>query len=132
VDDRDNASARFMLEAHYFFTPSGKPLFGSNLLGATNTNKKLEWGWGPFVALQPGSDDIIDAIAAGLMIGFKRSDDPSDDASWNLGVGVVVDPNSQILGSGLVEDEPLPDGETEVRFREEEQVGILFLFSTKF
>ncbi len=153
VEDQNNAPARIMLEAHYFFTPNGgfplTGLYNQRKGGACSPDKveiasecdkgtgkfnktRAEWGWGPFVALQPGSDDIIDAIAAGLMVGFKRSNDPNDDASWNFGVGVVVDPNTQILGEGLIANQALPDGETEIRFREEEQVGILFLFSTKF
>lgn len=119
VDDEDNGRARIMLESHYFFTPDWR------MPGL----KDAEWGVGPFVSLQPGTDNIIEAIGMGLMFGFRRG---SGSESFNLGFGMVVDPNTRILGDGVFADRPLPNGETEVRYKEEMQRGFLILSSFSF
>lgn len=120
VTDEDNGRARIMLESHYFFTPN------ASLFGVAHKN----WGMGPFVALQPGTDDIIEAIALGGMIGFRRPGATTE--SFNIGVGVVIDPNTQVLGEGIIPNEPLPAGETEIRYKEEMQTGVLLLASFGF
>ncbi|MCI5120819.1 MAG: hypothetical protein D3908_06445 [Candidatus Electrothrix sp. AUS4] len=94
-------------------------------------HKEGDWGIGPFVALQTGSEDLIEYIGAGIMIGFKRNDASSKE-SFNIGLGVVVDPSAQILGDGIVENQPLPEGETAVRYKETSQVGLLALVSYAF
>jgi hypothetical protein len=121
VDDEDNGRARIMLESHYFFTSKGRTFLGV---------QPGDWGAGPFVALQPGTDDIIEAIALGGMIGFRRPNGGSE--SFNLGLGVVIDPNTRILGEGLVANQPLPGGETEIRYKQEMQTGLLVLASFGF
>jgi hypothetical protein len=120
VDDEDNGRARIMLESHYFFTPDWR---------WTGLQKGV-WGLGPFVSLQPGTDNIIEAIGMGVMLGFRRSGEGGE--SFNLGFGMIVDPNTRVLGDGVVADRPLPNGETEVRFKEEMQRGFLILSSFSF
>lgn len=124
VTDKDNVRARIMLESHYFFKPSFKFL---------KTDEE-NWGYGPFIALQPGTDEIIESIGAGLMFGFRRNSSSEEDAnqSFNIGFGVAFDPNTQTLGEGIVNGEPLPEGETAVRFLEQDQVGLLILTSFSF
>jgi hypothetical protein len=39
--------------------------------------------------LQPGTDEIIDAIGLGVMFGWKRRN--ASKGSWNIGIGRVVD-----------------------------------------
>jgi hypothetical protein len=125
VENENNAVARIMLESHYFFKPASKSFL--QMVEAGN------WGHGPFVALQPGTDEIIEAVALGWMVGFKRAGAPSNATnSWNIGIGLVVDPNVQVLGEGLEPNQPLPPGETQVRYKEESQVGILILTSFSF
>jgi hypothetical protein len=120
ADQTDNSKARIMLESHYFFTPERRFLgLGSKM-----------WGVGPFVALRPGSDDIIDAIAFGGMIGFRRAEDST--SSFNIGIGLVIDPNVQILGEGITLNKPLPEGEADIRFRQTSQKGILGMVSFSF
>lgn len=118
VKDEDDVRARIMLESHYFFTD--RPGFGLDA---------GDWGHGPFFALQPGSDDIIEAAALGWMIGFRQK---GSDRSFNIGLGVAVDPNVRTLGDGIIRDQPLPAGETEVRYREEAQYGLILIFSQSF
>ncbi|WP_156362232.1 hypothetical protein [Sphingomonas sp. Leaf208] len=125
VNDEDNGRARIMLESHYLFTPPSNVDF----LGLDNSGTEKEWGFGPFIALQPGTEDVIEAIGMGLMFGFRRG---KGDESFNLGFGVVIDPNTRILGEGVAANQPLTNGETEVRYREELQTGLLILSSFSF
>ncbi len=125
VNDENNGRARIMLESHYLFTPMNDIPF----LGLENTRAQKQWGWGPFIALQPGTDDVIEAVGMGVMFGVRRG---AGDQSFNLGFGVVVDPNTRILGEGLLPNKPLPIGETAVRYKEEMQTGILILSSFSF
>lgn len=120
VDDVDDTVARVMLESHYFFLPDKRFI----------NVRPGNWGFGPFVALQPGTDEVIEAVGMGLMFGFKRPGESSD--SWNFGIGAVVDPNVQILGDGFVANEAPPAGEMQVRFKEKSQTGVLFLVSFGF
>ena len=63
------------------------------------------------------------------MFGFRRGE---GEGSFNLGVGVVVDPDTRVLGDGIVANQPLPAGETEIRYLEEMQTGLLILASFSF
>ncbi|MCP3933077.1 MAG: hypothetical protein GY705_28740 [Bacteroidetes bacterium] len=124
VSEDKNAIARVVLESHYFFEPKND---GRSFLGLTPAGK---WGHGPFIALQPGTDEIIEAIGFGWMAGFLRSKEGSD--SWNLGLGYIIDPSVKILGDGVEENQALPDGETEIRFKETSQGGLFLLVSFSF
>ncbi|MBD8619407.1 hypothetical protein IFT67_10795 [Sphingomonas sp. CFBP 13728] len=137
VTDKNNVNARIMLESHYFFTPNKSFLFGSRNYaddrddyGNIITPGQKMWGIGPFIALRPGSDDVIDAIGMGIMVGFRRS--PDSKESFNFGIGAVVDPSVRVLGKGIIADAVLPAGEIEVRYRETSQLGVLLLTSFSF
>ncbi len=121
TEERD-VIPRLMLETHYFFVPKKTSFLG--ILDAT------KWGWGPFVGLQNGSDDIIEAIGIGLMIGFRRREDPAQ--SFNIGLGAIVDPSVKVLGDGIRQDEPLPAGETNIRYKHTDQWGFLIITSYSF
>ena len=123
VTDQDNAVARVMLEAHQFFG-LGKPIISSE------GKETYRYGWGPFVAIQSGDGELIDAIGGGVMFGFRP--DANSSKSFNLGVGVAVDPNTQIFGDGIVANQPLPAGETEIRFKKTARYGLLLLTSFGF
>ncbi|MGJ3626426.1 hypothetical protein AB5I41_04985 [Sphingomonas sp. MMS24-JH45] len=47
-------------------------------------------------------------------------------------MGYVVDPDTQVLGDGIKENEPLPAGEKDVRFKETAQTGWLVIASFSF
>lgn len=137
VTDKNNVNARIMLESHYFFTPNKSFLFGPRNYaddrddyGNIITPGQKMWGIGPFIALRPGSDDVIDAIGMGIMVGFRRS--PDSKESFNFGIGAVVDPSVRVLGKGIIADAALPAGEIEVRYRETSQLGLLLLTSFSF
>lgn len=116
VDKKDDVRARVMLETHAFVKTWGDP----------------RRGVGPFIALQPGTDEIIEAIGIGVMFGFKRTD-AEDSDSFNIGIGFVVDPAVRVLGDEFVENMPAPldsmGNVIPVRFQERDQGGILLLGS---
>ncbi len=113
VEKDNNQVARVMLESHYFWKI-----------------EETAAGHGPFLALQPGTDEIIEAIGFGWMVGFKRPG--KGDESLNFGIGYMVDPSVKILGDDLEENEALPEGESQIRYRETSQDGIVFLASFTF
>lgn len=123
VDNENDKVARVMLESHYFFVPEKKFMGLDGLVQG-------RWGWGPFVALQPGTDEIIEAIAVGFMVGFRRPEESGN--SWNIGIGYVTDPNVNILGDGFTENQPPPGNETAIRLKEVSQDGVVLLFSFSF
>lgn len=142
VTRTENIRARIVLESHYFATPTfsktrrereeafcadftADPVRYDNCLSA-----QKNFGIGPFVALQPGGEKVIDAIGLGVMVGLRRGVDRA--SSFNLGVGIFYDVDTRILGNGFVEDQPPPAGETEVRFRRQSQSGLLFISSYSF
>lgn len=124
IEDENNDRARVMLESHYFFTPG----VGS-AVGDGEDVKLARWGVGPFVALQPGTDEVIEAVGMGVMVGFRRG---QTGQSFNVGLGYVVDPNTRVLGDGIVKNKPLPGNETEIRFKDVAQTGWLILTSFSF
>lgn len=112
-------SAALMLESHYFLEKDIKKY---------NTTM----GIGPFAAV-----NVIDtegkaprAYGLGLMAGFKRQPDLKD--SWNIGVGYFVDTRVKRLGSGLSEGQALPGTETEIRYKETDSGGFMFMLSATF
>lgn len=131
VSKERNVIARIMLETHYLFAPD------SRFLGRGAA--KEDYGWGPFFAVEPGGDgDLVDAVALGVLWSFSKGiSDPGTPRvrdgqirkAFNLGVGIVVDPKTKILGDGVEPDKPLPAGETEIRFKETDQWGVVVLFS---
>jgi hypothetical protein len=121
VTKQETGTPRVMLETHYFFAPE------VGFLGLVKGNL---WGWGPFLGIQNGSEEIIEAVGAGLMLGFRRSLEKPD--SFNFGVGGVFDPRVKELGDGVLENRPLPAGEDAIRFKETGKWGWLFVFSFGF
>lgn len=113
VTEESNFVPRIVLESHYFFPDA-----------------EQKCGYGPFVAIQPGTDDIINAIGFGFMVGFRK--DSLTNQSWNIGVAFVIDPSVKVLGDGVIENNPLPSGETQIRFLTKEQAGIMFVASFAF
>lgn len=118
IEEEQNSVARIVLESHFFFPRT--------------TASGLIWGHGPFVALQPGTDELIDALGMGYMVGWRRNNTTDDNSSFNLGVGVIVDPSVRILGDGIEPNQPLPTNETAIRYKQTSQNGWLVMFSFGF
>lgn len=155
VKKESKAIARVMLETHYFFTPclnklralvpvrdpdgtitmkerlvdrAGNPITkpGEYVCGRYLGLEQGQFGVGPFISVQPGTDEIIEAIGGGVMVGLRRK---QGLGSFNIGVGFVVDPNVRVLGADIKENQRLPADETQIRFREKTQGGILVMGS---
>jgi hypothetical protein len=109
-----NAKPRVLLESHYFF-------------GAQSSGKNNNFMFGPFLAFQPGKDEVVEAIGGGIMIGLQPAG-KTDIPTFNIGIGFIVDPNEQVLGAGLTRNAPLPKNDT-LRFRTKDQIGALLTFS---
>jgi len=114
VSAEDSDRLRVVLESHYFFQVASRV------------------GHGPFVALQPGSDEIIEALGFGWMVGLRRKsgeDEVDKSSSWNIGLGAIVDQNVLKLGDGIVRNEPLPNSETTIRTKTDADWGFLVVSS---
>jgi len=140
VTQTNDAIAGIVLESHYFFVPNTY-FISPSIVPA------LDWGHGPFVAIVAGSggNDVVTAFALGWMIGFRQPTWTTDSngqitgkpkysstASWNLGIGLRVDPAVQVLGDGIVANQPLPAGETSVRYKTVPGYGLMVLSSFSF
>jgi len=111
VDTRSNATAGFVLESHYFFLRSKEDDYGNKT-----------FGMGPFVAVQPGSDQIVTAIGVGWMAGWRRN---NAGGAFTLGVGYASIPSAKVLGDEFVPGQAAPAGATAVRFQQRDKGSIL-------
>jgi hypothetical protein len=121
VNTRANTNAGFMLEAHAlpWSFASGR------------------WGWGPFVAVQPGgTSQIISAVGAGALIDWKLSSDASSKKGFGLGFGYAAIPAAKTLGDEFVPNQPAPTGPggtpIPVRFETRDKGSILLILSFTF
>lgn len=96
-------------------------------------NRARGIGVGPFVSVQSGADDALSSWGAGIMFGFREEAKQGDEpTSWNLGVGYLWDADVKTLGDGVVADAPLPEGETDIRYKNTSAGSIFVVFSRKF
>jgi hypothetical protein len=143
IDTSNNVDVSFVLEAHYFFkaretgtkqscTATDFNIFNCNIVAT-----------GPFVAIEIGSSNgnssgsgAISGYALGWMVGFQHPglNKTSESSTWNLGIGLRVDPRAQVLGDGLALNQPLPVGEPSnpLRVKTEPRLGIMLLSSFTF
>ena len=122
-----NHRTRVMLETHYFWQWKAEEV-PINVEGGSQIIKVADIGIGPFAAIQTSGDEVLEAIGMGLMVGFKRD----ARSSFNVGGGILLDPTVKTLGDGIRPNEPLPPGETVIRFKEEPRWGLLVLTSFSF
>ena len=113
---------RAVLEFHAF-------LFGhdNGVSGA-----KIKHGNGPFAVVAAKTDEILGGFGLGWMWGWKDNDAPTDSNAFTIGIGVLLDGNVKALADGFEDDEPLPAGETEIRFKEETRASALVLVTRTF
>jgi hypothetical protein len=140
-DASSNVGVSFVLEAHYFLRDY-QLKFGNSTCQAANDLNCTELAHGPFVAIEigggssakPAADGLVTALAMGWMVGLRHPGTSIDNnySSWNFGLGLRVTPNSQVLGDGIIANQPLPAGETVVRFKNEPRYGVTLLSSFSF
>jgi hypothetical protein len=156
-DTSANVAVSFVLEAHYFlrdytfdFGGALKGPGGCSIgKGATLSYAALnctEIAHGPFVAIEigggsaatPSGNGPITGYALGWMVGLHHpkfdanGKEVPDNTSWNLGLGLRIDPKAQVLGDGFVANQPPPAGETAIRYKTEPRLGIMLMSSFSF
>jgi hypothetical protein len=127
VTKQNDRTPRVLLNLHYFFSgvcnkayrlklegkvdetvkqAAGKWCVVSQITDNDNGGKNANHltltpmrGWGPFIAVQPGSEQTVQAVGAGILYGFRRQADKTD--SFNLGIGIVLEQNVKELGDGI-------------------------------
>jgi hypothetical protein len=137
VNTRANTTAGLILETHYYIWPWPKcvdlPLKPE--CGGVQQADNRRWGTGPFVAVQPGSSQIIAAAGGGWMIGFRREKGAMPNG-FGLGVGYEAIPAAQVLGSEFVDGKPAPVGPNgqplPIRYTTEDKGALLFVLSVTF
>ncbi len=148
-DATSNVNVSFVLEAHYFLRDYLIPLGNEASCKQAAKDARDFFGYlnctelahGPFVAIEVGGgatpakqDGLITAFAMGWMVGMRHpgASLENKNSSWNFGVGLRVTPSSQILGDGIIANQPLPVGETAIRWKNEPRYGVTLLSSFSF
>ena len=91
VDQRSNTTTGVVGELHAF------------------PYKRGQFGVGPFVAVEVGSEQIIRSIGLGVMVGMKLD---TRGRGFGLGIGYAAQPARTVLGDEFVENQPAPKGPT--------------------
>jgi hypothetical protein len=154
VSAADDTTASILLESHYFFVPNHwffnnvppgawghGPFVGiiANVAGTNNSSTTTNAS-----STATANSNVISGYVLGWMIGFREASWTQDKTkgawvpsysgtgSWNFGIGFSVNPNAQTLGDGLVANEPLPAGETAIRFKTQPLYGVMLVSSFSF
>ena len=123
VDKRVNTSAGFSLEMHTFI------IQGGSMLAKDRTTELKQWGMGPFVMIQPGTEQIIHSVGMGWMFGWRLND---AGQAFTLGFGYAAIPSAKVLGSEFVEGQPAPPGTTAIRYQTRDKGSVLALVGFSF
>lgn len=87
-----------------------------------------DFGWGPFASAQAGTGDSNLGFGLGLEMGWRdKSKDAESSGGFLLGIGYEWDGGAKVLGDGIVANQALPTGETQVRFKKR-TLGSLLVF----
>ena len=122
-----NHKPRILLETHYFWEVDAEDAVVV-VAGEEIRVRAADIGFGPFAAIQGSDEELLEAFAVGVMVGFRRA----ESSSFNIGIGVALDPKVKVLGDGVRANERLPEGETSIRFKEQARWGLLTLVSFSF
>jgi hypothetical protein len=110
---------RVVLESHYYDFCKTK---------SCNAGK---FGIGPYFAIVAKSEKLLSAFSAGLMFGW-RDRKPQSSGGFSIGVGALLDGEVKSLASGFEVGEPLPDGETEIRYETKSRWSAVIFFTRTF
>lgn len=103
---------RLMLEKHWYFRDDWKGGYKPGMfVGASLL----------------GERQVMDAVALGALVGFKPNSGTT--TTHNLGIGIALQPYSRVLGDGLTKDQPLPAGETQIRYKETNRTALILFYT---
>lgn len=88
-------------------------------------------GCGPFLAVSPSDREILSGVGIGWMWGWKTMESEKSNA-FTIGLGVMSDHNVKTLAAGFDKGQPLPAGETEIRYVEKSSCSSLLFISRSF
>lgn len=137
VKDDVTNTPRLVLEVHDFMYKL-RPISewresGQGNVTDANVSPDYRWGVGPFVAVNFGSTgseaSTLTSFGGGIIFGRRMR---NSDRSFNIGLGYMLDANVKQFGDGIHKNMALPEGETEIRFKEESESSFIIFFSTTF
>lgn len=113
VTSERQVTPRLMLERHWYFD---------------NDFSNKHFRQGLFVGLSLlGERKIMDSVSVGWLVAFKPNQ--GDKATHNLGLGLAVEPYSRVLGDGIQKNQPLPVGESSIRYKETNRTAIVLFYT---
>lgn len=115
----ESAQPRVILESHYY---------GFCKTGPCN---EARFGVGPYFGIVAKDDKLISAISVGLMFGWQTPDDDKS-AGFSVAIGAVLDSDVRSLADGFNAGEPMPEGETAIRFKTESRWSTIIFFTRTF
>jgi hypothetical protein len=118
VTDDQTDQPRALFEFHQF-------------MWCNDGGKNGDRGCGPFFAVAATSDNVLSGVGAGFAFGW-RSKIPTSNDGFTVGGGAILDANVKSLADGFEPDDPLPPGETTIRFEEKSRWSYLIYFTRSF
>lgn len=95
-----------------------------------NSGKDGTRGCGPFVAAAATEDKILSGVGLGFMYGMKST--AADPTGFSIGIGAILDGKVKDLADGFKANEPPPNGETSVRYKEKARWSTLVFVTRTF
>jgi hypothetical protein len=89
---------------------------------------------GIFLGAELGGDNLVKSVGTGVVLQFRRVDENGEQTTKgaiNLGIGLHWT-SVQLLGAGLVENEPIGEGIESIRYRNETRRGVVINVSFAF
>ena len=109
VEDGNSSQVGFYIQAHRFFS-----------------SKSPNSAHGVFIGIVPSPDGIISAAALGYVYGRRpKASFVSEKSSLNLGIGLSMSPNVNVLGDEINVNHPLPAGEAQIRYKRTTIFGVI-------
>ena len=127
-------------------------LGAGNVIVATKTERQLPrvifeshyYGWcrsarcnngvfgvGPYFGIVAKTDKLISAFSTGAMFGWKDKKG-GDPQGFSIGIGALLDDGVKSLADGFDAGQPLPPGETKIRFEEKARWSAILFFTRTF
>ena len=123
VTKQENTEARLILEYHFWLATEEENTMIVQLArvlhipGSEKTKHEdgVVAGGLQVVVLTDSANAKIDGFGGGYICGVRSSD---EKRSFNIGIGAVLQNEYRQFASGFADGQPLPEGETEIRYKD--------------